>query len=113
MVECFRTGLHFGSERETGSRKSERALAKPGAWSSLILSWQAPLAGGNMRGVRLGFCAALAVALSITSVSLVFAAHLVRCESKGFKLQLCPADTRRGVELRRQLSDTDCQRGQN
>lgn len=66
-----------------------------------------------MRFSRLLFCATLAVPLYVTSASSAFADHVVRCESKGFKLNHCPADTRGGVELRRQLSDTDCRRGQN
>ncbi len=36
---------------------------------------------------------------------------VIRCESSGYRQQYCPADTRGGVRLNRQLSDTDCVRG--
>jgi hypothetical protein len=39
--------------------------------------------------------------------------NTIRCESEEYDFQRCPADTRGGVELMRQLSDTYCQRGYN
>lgn len=66
-----------------------------------------------MRLSHIVFCAALAVPCCVASPSSAFADHTVRCESDNYDFQRCPADTRGGVELRRQLSDTDCRRGEN
>ena len=66
-----------------------------------------------MKLSRVLFCAALAVPVYMASLPSAFAAHTVRCESEEFEYKFCPADTRGGVQLRQQLSDTDCQRGYN
>jgi len=36
---------------------------------------------------------------------------IIRCESADFRRQFCPAETRRGVRLVRQISNADCIRG--
>jgi hypothetical protein len=66
-----------------------------------------------MRLSHLVFCAALIGFFSVLGFSSAFADSLVRCESEGFQFKHCPADTHGGVQLRRQLSDTDCRRGEN
>jgi hypothetical protein len=40
-------------------------------------------------------------------------ARVIRCESRGSRWQHCPAETRAGVELVRQLSKNPCIKGQN
>jgi hypothetical protein len=39
--------------------------------------------------------------------------QVIRCESESFDYKRCPADTRGGVQLSEQLSDTECREGQN
>ncbi len=64
-----------------------------------------------MRLSRLPFCPTLAILLAASSS--VFADRLVRCESENYNYQRCPADTQDGVELRRQLSDTEYRQAEN
>lgn len=47
------------------------------------------------------------------SVGTGYGAKVMRCESRGSRWQHCPAETRAGVELVRQLSKNPCIRGQN
>lgn len=47
------------------------------------------------------------------SVGTGYGAKLLRCESRGNRWQHCPAETRAGVELVRQLSKNPCIRGQH
>jgi DUF3011 family protein len=65
-----------------------------------------------MQQVRYVFCFALATLFSVVTFSSASAATL-RCQSEGFDYTRCPADTRGGVQLMQQLSETQCREGQN
>jgi hypothetical protein len=65
-----------------------------------------------MQQARYVFCLALATLFSVVTYSSVSAAT-IRCQSEGFEYTRCPANTRGGVQLSEQLSDTECREGQN
>ena len=50
---------------------------------------------------------------SLMTYSSALATNTLRCKSEGFGYQYCSADTRGGVILGEQLSDTPCQQGEN
>ena len=66
-----------------------------------------------MKQVRYVFCLALATLFSVVTFSSAASAATIRCQSEGFEYTRCPADTRGGVQLMQQLSDTQCREGQN
>lgn len=66
-----------------------------------------------MRTAYLVFGVALAGLFSVASSSPAMADHAVRCESDNYAFNHCPANTYGGVELRRQLSNTECREGDN
>jgi len=65
-----------------------------------------------MLHTRSVLCFALAALFSAVAYSSASAAT-VRCASEGFEYTRCPADTRGGVQLLEQLSDTTCREGEN
>ncbi len=60
-----------------------------------------------------GLCCVLIALVSLMTYSSALASSTIRCKSEGFSYQYCPADTRGGVILGEQLSDTPCQQGDN
>jgi hypothetical protein len=58
-------------------------------------------------------CFVLIALFSLLTYSSSLASNTIRCKSEGFGYEYCSVDTRGGVKLAEQLSDTPCQQEEN